>query len=729
LLLLAGASMGLATPLSVVLPMAPVTPTAVAARPAAAAVTPSPGATSPTTSTSDSSEAGSTSQQCGGITDPLCYVIDAFISGPVAILGSLDGSPDPAHIDPETGVITSGPWRIVTTLVGTNPAVDNYDGAWGEPAHECGNSGCIPWVQQLNAILVPLSLGLLVLAFAVQVSLFMMGQQLNLRAGIVPCLIAAAVIGSGLPLHLAGRVIDAGTLASQALLQATFGHLGDQRGQPLDLMTVLAVTAYCPEDSPILHPGIHLSEPGPTPAEQVMVQPWMDPRFTQSHCIGSDDPDFTKEVLDRSENFFGPPLHDANCDRGDAAPDQPLCTDTDNQVNNNAGQNCLEGSGGSDVGGQQLNLLPLSGEPHAGNGQSPSDCRYADIYWGTVPTFTDVWAGVGPHGRNGYDVPDGIQGMLAFTVLTGLALWLALTYVARYIVLALLAGCASLSFLLLAFPGGRAAFARYWRTVAALSSVVVLQTLVFLVFVAIVSTASGLAPSPAAAHLGGCPLISPSASSHCGAASSGLLSDVGSGDPGDQFAKCLLAIVTVWLMLEVPKRVSRGEMATTGGLRTLAAATGGAVLGGAALARGQVRPGVSRFGTQLLPAGRSLLRLPGAQEHRVAGHLEEAELAGPARWPHAAGREGRDQFVGRALLEGKASSRELQRLLGLGQSDLSALRETAPHDPASITELGRRYVAAGGHKVHELDAAYLNALRRGRLRQVRTSGPPEPGEN
>jgi hypothetical protein len=317
--------------------------------------------------------------------------------------------------------------------------------------------------------------------------------------------------------------------------------------------------------------------------------------------------------------------------------------------------------------------------------------------------------------------------MLAFTVLTGLALWLALTYVARYIALALLAACASLAFLLLALPGGRAAFARYWRTVAALSSVVVLQTLVFLVFVAIVSTASGLAPSAAAAHLGGCPLISPSATAHCGAASSGLLSEVGSDDPGDQFAKCLLAIVTVWLMLEVPKRVSRGELATAGGLRTLAAATGGAVLGGAAVARGQLQPRASRFGSQLLPTGRSMLRLPGAQEHRMAGHLEQAELTGPSRWPHAAGRESRDQFVGRALLEGKASSSELQRLLGLRQGDLSALRERAPHDPASTTGLGRRYVAAGGRKVHELDAAYLNALRRGRLRQVRTSVPPESG--
>ncbi|MGC2192156.1 MAG: hypothetical protein WA751_07460, partial [Candidatus Dormiibacterota bacterium] len=522
-------------------------------------------------------------------------------------MGSLDGSPDPAHISASTGAITSGPWQLVTTLVGSNPAVDSYNGAWGEAAHQCGAKGCIPWVQELNSILVPLSLSLLVLAFAIQASLFMIGQQLNLRAGLVPCLIAAGVIGAGLPLHLAGRVIDAGTWASQALLDSTFQHLGDHSEQPLDLMTVLAMTAYCPEDSPIVHPGIHVSEPGPSPAQQVLVQPWMDPHFTQSHCIGSDDPDFTKEVLDRSENFFGPPLHDANCDRGDAAPDQPLCTDTDNQVNDNAGQECLEGSGGSDLGSAQLNLLPLPGEPRAGNGQSPADCRYADIYWGTVPSFTDVWKGVGPHGRNGYDVPDGIQGMLAFTVLTGLALWLALTYLARYLALAVLAGCSSLAFLLLALPGGRPAFSRYWRTVAALSAVVVVQTLIFIVFVAIVSTVSGLSPNPAAAHLGGCPLISSSASANCGAGSSGLLAEVGSGDPGDQFAKCLLAIVTVWLMLEVPKRISRGEMATARGLGTLAAASGGAILGGAAAARGQLQPRVARFGSQMVQAGRTRL--------------------------------------------------------------------------------------------------------------------------
>lgn len=687
--------------------------------------TPSPSPPGASTSADDTETAGSTSQQCGGITDPLCYVVDAFISGPVAIMGSLDGSPDPAHISPVSGAITSGPWRMVTTLVGSNPEVDSYNGSWGEPAHECGSQGCIPWVEGINGIFVPLSLSLLVLAFAIQVCLFMIGQQLNLRTGLVPCLIAAAVIGAGLPLHLAGRVIDAGTWGSQALLQATFEHLGDHSAQPLDLMTVLAMTAYCPEDSPIIHPGINLSNPGSAPSQQVLVQPWMDPDFTQSHCIGSTSPDFTKEVLDRSENFFGPPLHDANCDRADADPDQPLCTDTDDQVNNNDGQECLEGSGGADLSGMQLNRLPLPGEPRAGNGQSPADCRYADIYWGTVSSYTDVWSGVGPHGRNGYDVPDGIQGMLAFTVLTVLALWLALTYLARYLALALLAACASLAFVLLAVPGGRTAFARYWRTVAGLSAVVAVQTLIFLVFVAIVSTVSGLSPSAGASHLGGCPLISASAASGCGAGSSGLLASVGSGDPGDQFAKCLLAIVTVWLMLEVPRRISRGELATSGGLRTLAAASGGAILGGLAVARGQVQPRVARFGSQVGPSGRSLLGRPSTRDHQLAKSLEDREATGVSVWPQAPGRESREQFIGRSLLNGQDTTGELKRVLGLAPTDLTAIRARSSADPAATADLGRNYVAAGGERVHELDAAYLNALRTGRLRP--DTAAPSPG--
>jgi hypothetical protein len=662
-------------------------------------------------------DASSSDQQCGGITDPFCYVIDAFVSGPIAIMGSLDGSPDPSNIAPSTGAVIDGPWHLITTLVGSNPVVDNYDGSLGERAHECGANGCIPWVQKLNSILVPISLSLLVVAFAVQVSLFMAGQQLNLRAGIVPCLVAAAVIGAGLPLHLAGRVIDLGAWLSQGVLQQSFHALGGGPEQPLDMMTVLAMAAYCPEDSPIARPGIHISMPGSSLRQQVLVDPWMDPKFTQSHCISSSSPDFTEEVLDRSRNIFGPPLHDANCDRGDDDPGQPLCTDTDQDVNDNQGQECLEGSG-SDLGTPQLNLLPLPGEPRADNGQSPANCRYADIYWGTVSTFTDVWKGVGPHGRNGYDVPDGIQGMVAFTVLTVLALWLAMTYLARYIVLALLAGCASLAFLLLAFPGGRPAFNRYWRTVAELSAVVVVQTLIFLAFLAVVTTVSGLAPVGGGSD---CPLISPAGVSHCLAGAQGLLADVGSGNPGAQFAKCLLAIVAVWLMLEVPRRLSRGEMSTYHGLRSLAATSGGVVLGGALLIGSEGGPRAARFGAQISPTVRSALGKPTRQDHDLARDLERAEAQGGARWPQVRGAESREQFIGRAVLHGEAGAAELGRLLQLDRGQLGQLRADAAGDGQAAARrretTGRDYVNAGGSLVHELDAAYLNSVRRGRLRR------------
>ena len=661
--------------------------------------------------------AGSDSQQCGGITDPFCYVIDAFVSGPVAIMGSLDGSPDPSHIDPATGAVTTGPWHLITTLVGTNPVVDNYDGSLGEPAHECGNSGCIPWVQRLNAVLEPLALALIVVAFALQVTLFMAGQQLNLRAGIVPCLVAAAVLGAGLPLHLAGRVIDLGSWLSQGILQASFHQLGSHSPAPLDMMTILAITAYCPEDSPIIHPGIHLSLPGPSPSQQVLVDPWMDRGFTQSHCISASSPDFTKEVLDRSQNFFGPPLHDADCDRGDAAPGQPLCTNTDNQVNYNQGQNCLEGSGSSTLGALQLGVLPLPGEPRAGNGQSPADCRYADIYWGTVPSFTDVWAGVGPHGRNGYDVPDGLVGMVAFTVLTGLGLWLALTYLARFMVLSLLAACSSLAFVALALPGGRALFNRYWSTVAALAAVVVVQTLIFLAFVAVVSTVSGLAP--VAAH-GSCPLISPTAQTGCAAAPGGLLAGVGSGNPGDQFAKCLLAAVTVFLMLEVPSRVSRGELSTTRRVRALAEVSAATVMGGSLLVGNATVPRARRFGAQWGGRATHALGFPGAAERTMAASLEGQPAAPGSGWPVVVGHESREQFLGRHLLADPGRQAELGRLTGLSPETLGRMRAMppGPGTDEALGDLGARYAAAGGSAIHDLDVAYLNALRRGRLRPL-----------
>ncbi len=679
------------------------------AEPSPAAPSPSP--TPPSTGTV---QTNTTSQQCPGITDPFCYVMDAFVSGPVAIMGSLDGSPDPAHSDPATGSVTSGPWSLITTLVGSNPAVDNYDGSLGEPAHECGPSGCIPWVQKLNSILTPLALGLLVVAFALQVSLFMVGQELNLRAGIVPCLIAAGVIGAGLPLHLAGRAIDAGSWVSQGLLQATFQGMGAHTVQPLDMMTVLDMTAYCPEDSPITHPDIHISSPGNSPQQQVLVKPWMDPRFTQSHCIATDSPDFTKEVLDRSQNFFGPPLHDANCDRGDASPSQPLCTNTDNQVNDNQNQSCLEGSGNPTLGSQQLNLLPLPGEPIAGNGQSPSDCRYADIYWGTVPTFTDVWAGVGPHGRNGYDVPDGIQGMLAYTVLTLLGLWLAMTYLARYLVLAILAGCSSLAFVLLGLPGGRGLFNRYWRTMAELSAVVVIQTLIFIVFVAVISTVSGLAP---VASTTSCPLISAGSAGGCAAGSHGLLAAVGSGNPGNQFAKCLLAIVTVWLMLEVPKRISHGEMSTYRSLRGLASASSGVVIGGALMARSEAGPRAARFGANVGASLREATGQPSQSDHERAHQLEAGELAGQPRWPQVRGYESREQFIGRYLVGRPEATPELVRVVKVQPQELEEMRADVWSSPGQkrLEQLGTDYVNAQGALVHDLDAAYLNSVRRGKL--------------
>ncbi|MGH7758235.1 MAG: hypothetical protein ACREN7_02870, partial [Candidatus Dormibacteria bacterium] len=390
------------------------------------------------------------------------------------------------------------------------------------------------------------------------------------------------------------------------------------------------------------------------------------------------------------------------------------------------------GSGGSDLPGAQLDRLPLPGEPLAENGQSPADCRYADIYWGTVPSFTDVWKGVGPHGRNGFDVPDGIQGMLAFTALTGLSLWLALTYLARYLALSLLAGGASLAFLLLALPGGRAAFNRYWRTVASLSFVLVVQTLIFLVFVAVISTTSGLSPSPSAAHLGGCPLISTAASGGCDAGASGILAQVGSGNPGDQFAKCLLAIVTVWLMLEVPRRLNHGEMATRRGLQTLATASAGAVLGSVALARRQVQPQAARLRAQATPKARALMGRPGRVDHDLASRLEQqGSLAGRA-WPEVRGRESREQFIGRSLMSSRASREELRRRLQLTPKELERLGATVERQPDTAAELGRRYVDAAGERVHELDAAYLNALRRGRLRKAaagpaRDKGPTDAG--
>jgi hypothetical protein len=82
--------------------------------------------------------------------------------------------------------------------------------------------------------------------------------------------------------------------------------------------------------------------------------------------------------------------------------------------------------------------------------------------------------------------------------------------------------------------------------------------------------------------------------------------------------------------------------------------------------------------------------------------------------------------MGRALLDGKDAPPELHRLLGLGPVELSGLRERSQLDPAVSAKLGRDYLAAGGSRVHELDAAYLNALRRGRLQRKSADRPANP---
>ncbi|HUY60288.1 MAG TPA: hypothetical protein VMW49_00280 [Candidatus Dormibacteraeota bacterium] len=676
--------------------------------------------------------ADSTSQQCDGVLDPLCYIASAVITGPVALMGQLDGSPDPAHIDPRDGAITAGPWRFITTMVGSNPMVDRYDGGLGGPAHPCGPQGCIPWVQRFNQLVVPICLGLLVLVFAAQVTLFMLGQQLALRRHVLPCLLAAALLGANLPLHIAGRIIDTGTWLTSAVVAGALPHaLRPNRlagpATPVNLMTVLAITAYCPEDSPILHPGIHLSLPGPAPSQAVLVKPWMDPGFSQSHCIGSTNPDFVKEVLDRSDNVFGPPLHDANCDRGDASPGQPLCTNVDNSVNQNSNQDCLEGSGSSGGVTGQLGSLPRPGEPRAGDGQRPADCRYADIYWGTTPRFTDVWQGIGPHGRNGFDVPDGLGGMVAFTALTLLALVLAMTYLIRFLTLALLAAFSGVAALAIAIPGGQAFTVRYLRVLTGLSLVVVVQSVVFLVFVAVVSTVTGLAPGHGA---GPCPLGAPGTGG-CPVPASGVLTAVGTGDPGDQFVKCLFALLTVWMMLTLPRRLSPHDLTPGRATRALLLEAGGAVVASQALMR-VGGPPVARFGRRLRAVTPGGAATAATQDRLTAAALEAAERGGqrPA-WPSVTGREDRTTFVGRRLAEGAGDPREVGRRLGVDPPGLEALRRAAQATDASgrptaaahqaRAALGAAYLRAQGAAVADLDLAYLQAIRRGRLRRDPTT--------
>jgi len=687
--------------------------------------------------------ADASSQQCGGILDVGCTIASAVVTGPVALMGTLDGSPDPAHIDPQSGAITNGPWRFITTMVGTNPVVDNYDGSLGGPPHECGAQGCIPWVETFDHIAVPLCLGLVVLALLVQLVLFMAGQQLQLRRHVLPSLVVAAALSANLPLHVAGRIVDAGSWVSQALVAGALQAPTTTSAGPLNMMTVLALTAYCPADSPIAHPGIHLSWPGSSPQQAVLVKPWMDPHDTQSHCIASSDPDFTKEVTDRSDNIFGPPLHDLNCDATVIDPSQPLCTNVDNTVNDNHDQDCLEGSGSSDGVPGQLGLLPLPGEPRAGNGQRAADCRYADIYWGTTPTFTNVWSGVGPHGRNGYDVPDGLVGMVAFTVLTGLGVVLAFSYLVRYVVLALLAAFSAFALLALTIPGAGGLFSRWLRVLIGLSLVVVVQTAVFLVFVAVVSTASGLAPSSAAA---GCPVYATAAAGCAASPGGGLLAAVGSAAQGDQFAKCCFAILTVWLMLTLPRHLAPQDMVSLRGARLVGAAAAGAAAVGIGVVAGDapraLRRATARWAQAPMrtaaaglgggkPDPASELSLPAAPVAGMAtppiggaGASGSTPVAGripsPPR-PRRLDAEGYTLFVGSRLAErplghaGTAEEVQMEAPELAGWQRRARLRgpSGAPTVAARRAQmrLGAAYIAREGSELPGFDLAYVRSTR------------------
>jgi len=171
----------------------------------------------------------------------------------------------------------------------------------------------------------------------------------------------------------------------------------------------------------------------------------------------------------------------------------------------------------------------------------------------------------------------------------------------------------------------------------------------------------------------------------------------------------------------VPRRLSRGEMSTYHGLRTLAATSGGVVLGGALLIGSEGGPRAARFGAQISPAVRSALGQPTRQDHDLARDLERAEAQGGARWPQVRGAESREQFIGRSVLHGEADAAELGRLLQLDRGQLEQLRAKAAGDGQAAARrrevTGRDYVNAGGSLVHELDAAYLNSVRRGRLRR------------
>jgi hypothetical protein len=247
--------------------------------------------------------------------------------------------------------------------------------------------------------------------------------------------------------------------------------------------------------------------------------------------------------------------------------------------------------------------------------------------------------------------------------------------------------------------------------------VVVIQTLIFIVFVAVISTVSGLAPVSSATT---CPLTSAGTAGGCPAGAQGLLAAVGSGNPGNQFAKCLLAIVTVWLMLEVPKRISQGEMSTYRSLRGLASASSGVVLGGALMARSQAGPRAARFGANMGASWREATGQPGALDHERASRLEAGELAGQPSWPQVRGYESREQFIGRYLVGRPEASSELARVMTVGPEELERMRadQGSATGQKRLLELGTDYVRAQGARLHDLDAAYLNSLRRGKLQPL-----------
>jgi hypothetical protein len=174
-------------------------------------------------------------------------------------------------------------------------------------------------------------------------------------------------------------------------------------------------------------------------------------------------------------------------------------------------------------------------------------------------------------------------------------------------------------------------------------------------------------------------------------------------------------------MLEVPKRISHGEMSTYRSLRGLASASSGVLLGGAFMARTQAGPRVARFGANVGTSLREVTGLPGPIDHAQATRLEQGELAGQARWPQVDGYESREHFIGRQLVSRPEARPELTRVLKVEPSELASLRADlrSAGGQERLRQLGSNYALAQGRLVHDLDVSYLNALRRGRLAPLR----------